>query len=193
MKTPNENFIKVSTELRRRKDISPTEKLIISYLLSFQSNNQVCFQTEDELSFELGMPIRTIKRTIKRLVEVGVFYKEKASLHTGKRQYKNRKAIIVNISILSNEIKKDEPIPVEVEKVNEKQDNVVKITRETISKKLSTIPEQIFNVGLDEYKNAMQTYQIGNMFNSEILNQIDIITNHFKIKNKYGKQNTILQ
>jgi predicted transcriptional regulator len=182
MKTPNENFIKVSTELRRRKDISPTEKLIISYLLSFQSNNQVCYQTEDELSFELGMPIRTIKRTIKRLVELGVCYKEKASLHTGKRQYKNRKAIIVNISILNNEIKKDEPIPVKVEKVHQNEDKIVKITKETVGKKISAIPQEIFNAGLDEYKKAIQIYQIGDMFNSEIINQIDIITNHFKMK-----------
>jgi len=88
-------FIKISTELRRRTDLSSTEKMILGYLLSYQSNNLVCYQTEDEISIELGLSLSTLKRSIVNLIQLGIIIKEKASKYTGKRQYKNRKAIIV--------------------------------------------------------------------------------------------------
>jgi predicted transcriptional regulator len=88
-------FIKISTELRRRTDLSSTEKMILGYLLSYQSNNLACYQTEDEISIELGLSLRTLKRSIVNLIQLNIIIKEKASKYTGKRQYKNRKAIIV--------------------------------------------------------------------------------------------------
>lgn len=138
-KTTNENFIKVSTELRRRTDISSTEKIILAYLLSFQANNQVCYQTEEELSFELGISLSTLKRSIVTLIEMNICYKEKASLHTGKRQYKNRKAIIVsttqikeeaNTIDLSNDIKLNVETLIKKEKAPQIEENTFEIESE---------------------------------------------------------------
>ena len=125
MKTNEQTFIKLSNDILRRKDITPTEKLLIAYLQSFQVNNKVCYQTEEEIAEELGMSVRTIKRTVKKLVDNNVCKKEKASLYSGKRQYKNRKAIIVitpsdtqnTLNIVNNKIKKRE-IKMETPKFN---------------------------------------------------------------------------
>jgi|GEM_PF-5158806 len=93
MKNENIIFHKTSQSLRRRTDLNPTQKLIIGYLLSFQENIKVCHQTAEELSFELGIPLSTMKRTLANMEKVGLIkrgsFKE---LGLEKNQYKNRKA-----------------------------------------------------------------------------------------------------
>ena len=99
MKTnETENFIKITTSLRKRKDLSPTHKYVLSYLLSFQQNGKACFQTQEEIAEELGMTTITLKRAILSLEEAGHIIKEKASKWSGKPQYKNRKALIAHLN-----------------------------------------------------------------------------------------------
>ena len=88
-------FIRLSTELLKRTDLSAAQKIILSYFLSYQANKQACYQTEAEIAEALGMTLITIKRNIKSLIQMKYCYKEKASKYSGKRQYKNRKAILV--------------------------------------------------------------------------------------------------
>ena len=86
---------------------------------------------KEELAFELGISLKTLKRSIVKLIELGICYKEKASLHTGKRQYKNRKAIIVNTVDLNNDNQNMVPSYENVDKVQEIEEKATEIEFES--------------------------------------------------------------
>lgn len=89
-----ETFLKLDYQLLNNKNLSLNQKIIIAFLQSFQAVNKYCFHTQMEMSEKLGIPIATLKREIKFLLENNVIFKEPKSLKDGKRQYKNRKSLI---------------------------------------------------------------------------------------------------
>lgn len=88
-----DTFMKLDFELLKRTDLTIEEKLIISYLKSFQTNNKVCYQTQEDISTTLGLSLRTLKRKIKEL------QLKKIIFLSNDRKYlipfQNRKAIIL--------------------------------------------------------------------------------------------------
>lgn len=90
--------------IRKDKSLTSTEKLILSYLYTYQNkmvngketpSNNYFFDTQENLAEELGASYRTIKRSISNLIELGLIFKKKKSSVDGKAQYKNRLAIIM--------------------------------------------------------------------------------------------------
>ena len=107
-----ETFLKLDYQLLNNKNLSLNQKVIIAFLQSFQAVNKYCFHTQMEMSEKLGIPIATLKREIKFLLENNIIFKEPKSLKDGKRQYKNRKSLIF---IDENNQPKTETTPVFIE------------------------------------------------------------------------------
>lgn len=107
-------FLKIDSTLLANVNYTPTEKLFIAYLQSYQNDNKYCFDTQEELSKVFGICLRNIKYLIKDLRERGIIFMVPKSQIDHKSQYKNRKAIILvddNNPLpthMSNEKTKDE-------------------------------------------------------------------------------------
>lgn len=99
-------YTKINQELRRRKDISPSQKLLLGYLNDFRLNGLICYQTTKELACEIGVSHSTIIRDIEKLIKKQLIKRGSFS-ETGvtKRQYKNRKATVYIGNDNFNEIK----------------------------------------------------------------------------------------
>jgi len=106
----NELFIKLDYQLIQRTDITLYQKLIIAYLKSFQANNKVCYQTQEEIAETLSFSISTVKKNIKNLkerniIKIGMF----SEFGIKKNQFKNRKATVyiendyINQNIINEE------------------------------------------------------------------------------------------
>ena len=91
-----ELFLQLEYKLLQDKRLSLSQVLIISYLKSYQhqKNDQYFYDTQENLSKILNIKLRTLKSDIKYLLELGIIFFKTKSAIDGKRQYKNRKAII---------------------------------------------------------------------------------------------------
>jgi len=93
--TPKQElFIQVDYKLLQDPRFSLSQTIIISYFKGYQREDGFFYDTQENLSKILGISLPTLKRDIKYLLELGIiFFKTKSDID-GKRQYKNRKAII---------------------------------------------------------------------------------------------------
>lgn len=147
------NFIKLNTNLLSRKDINSNGKLLIAYLNSFQSSNLICHQTKKELSEAIGIPLGTLKDLITKLKSLDIIFSTPMKSYSNKRQFKNRKAMIlvdenhplpitssiiterkVRQRILEQEIK----LILKIKKMNEEKElpNEEDVAERTISKEI---------------------------------------------------------
>jgi hypothetical protein len=99
-----ENYTRIPDSIRKNKSLSPTEKLILGYLYTYQnklvgkkviSTGNYYYDTQAILAEELGTYLREIERALFTLKQKGLIFQTKKSLVDGKSQYKNRKAIIM--------------------------------------------------------------------------------------------------
>ena len=110
-----ETFIKLEKELLKRKDITSTQKLIISYLQSHQTNKLYWFAGEPKLSEELGLSLPTLKDNIKTLEKKKIIFKSEDKKHIQHR-YNKRKAIVL--------VDKDNPYPTSNELSQQSNTNI---------------------------------------------------------------------
>jgi biotin operon repressor len=89
-----ETFIKLNKELLKRKDITSTQKLIISFLQSYQINNNYWYSGEADLSEELGISKSTLKENIKSLEKKKIIFKSEDKNYIQHR-FNQRKAIVL--------------------------------------------------------------------------------------------------
>jgi len=69
---PNEGKIRIMPlGLALCKELSPTERLIAAYLLWRQGNNGAAWPSEETIADEVGVNEKTVRRTVKALVEIG--------------------------------------------------------------------------------------------------------------------------
>ena len=89
-----ENFIKLQKELLQRTDITLIHKLIISYLQSYQSNNNYYYAGIPNMAKELGLSLTAVKDNIKQLEKRGIMFKSQDKKHIN-ATFNNRKAIVL--------------------------------------------------------------------------------------------------
>jgi len=89
-----ETFIKLNKELLKRKDITSTQKLIISYLQSYQINNKYYFGGEPQLAEELGLSHPTLRDNIKALEKKKIIFKSQEDKYI-QHTFQNRKCIVL--------------------------------------------------------------------------------------------------
>lgn len=92
-------FLKLSTELITDTNITSNEFRIYSYLLSLYNEEKKCsYPSIDVISERLNISISTVKRSIKRLAELGYIVIEKRKGLAGNFNiYKKLKHLIANI------------------------------------------------------------------------------------------------
>jgi len=90
-----ETYIKLENELLADTGYTLTQKLIISKIKGYQDNGLYCYSTQEELAQQLGLSLRTLKREIFNLKKIGKIFTQPKKLKSNKKQYKNRKAIIL--------------------------------------------------------------------------------------------------
>ncbi len=124
-------FLKLSHELIIDKNITSNEFRIYSYLLSLYNVEKECsYPSMEVISDRLNISVATVKRSIKKLAELGYITVEKRKGLAGNFNiYKKLKHIIENISKVS---KGEEP------------DEVIEATKELV--------ENIQNENLEEVK-----------------------------------------
>jgi DNA-binding MarR family transcriptional regulator len=66
-----ETYIKLKTKTLKSKGLDIYEKVIISYIISFIENNKKFYSTNEQISEELEIPVSTVKKKIKSLIEKG--------------------------------------------------------------------------------------------------------------------------
>jgi hypothetical protein len=128
-----ENYIKLQKELLQRKDIKPNEKLVIAFIQSYQINNLYYFGGEPELSKELGMVLKTLKRTIKSLEEKKIIFKSQEDKYI-KHTFNNRNAIIL--------VDDNNPYPTSNELSNESDSLIPKEIKQSVKTKKKDIEEK---------------------------------------------------
>ena len=124
-------FLKLSHELIIDKNITSNEFRIYSYLLSLYNIEKECsYPSMEVISDRLNISVATVKRSIKKLAELGYITVEKRKGLAGNFNiYKKLKHIIENISKAS---KVEEP------------DEAIGTTKE--------LPQNIQNENLEEFK-----------------------------------------
>lgn len=102
MKKENkEHYTRVSDSIRRNKNLTSAQKLILGYLQSYQStpdgapSKKFYYDKQDKLAEELGMSLKALNVALKCLEEKKLIFKTtQRSVDKKQRQYKNRKGII---------------------------------------------------------------------------------------------------
>lgn len=95
-KRKEEDFLQITYSLLKDKTLSTSQKILISYLKSFQrTKGEYCYDTQENIANDLGFALITIKKDIKELTEKNIIFLEKKRDLIGGKQYKNRKAIIL--------------------------------------------------------------------------------------------------
>tara|TARA_R110001599_G_scaffold305946_1_gene512380 strand:+ start:63 stop:656 length:594 start_codon:yes stop_codon:yes gene_type:complete len=87
MKTDN-TFLKL--DYRLLETFNLTEAGLISLCLSFEAANKTLFKTNAEIGKQLNIPIATLNRLIKTLVDGGYIIKDRVTI----KAFQNRKALV---------------------------------------------------------------------------------------------------
>lgn len=114
-----ETYTRISTRILKDKNLSPTHKLILGFLQTYQQQpdgtptGNYWYNTQKQLAEELGLSLKTITDAIAFLEGKGLIFQPKKSKIDNKHQYKNRKAIILvdEFNELPTEFIKEEKSP----------------------------------------------------------------------------------
>lgn len=96
----NDKFLKVNKDLFKLK-LNPTEILILSQIIEFQTNTGDCFISDKVLAENFGVSESTIKREIKNLDDLGFITRFTKNVKGGKERH-----ITVNINKINEELTK---------------------------------------------------------------------------------------
>ena len=120
--TTQETFIKTSTKLAQSTTLNGNQKLFISYILTWQQNNKVCFASNTVIAYELGLTYEGIRSIINRLnkTEYGFFTVIKTTEQTEFGTYISRHQLIIDEDKLTQYLitnKKVIKTPIEIEEI----------------------------------------------------------------------------
>ena len=67
------NFVKVSYNLLATTKLSSTQKLFVSYILGWQKNGKICFETNNNLAMRFGLKYSGIRSVLRELNKLDFF------------------------------------------------------------------------------------------------------------------------
>ncbi|KFF06313.1 hypothetical protein [Flavobacterium reichenbachii] len=67
------NFVKVSYNLLATTKLSSTQKLFVSYILGWQKNGKICFETNNNLALRFGLKYSGIRSVLRELNKLDFF------------------------------------------------------------------------------------------------------------------------
>ncbi|MDU2155771.1 helix-turn-helix domain-containing protein [Clostridium sp.] len=189
-------FLKLSTELITDTNITSNEFRIYTYLLSLYSQEKQCsYPSIDVISERLNISIATVKRSIKKLSELGYITIEKRKGLAGNfNVYRKLKHLISNVVIKKN-ANKDTKV-----RVNSNGGKPIdgQISVEDALQDIEEVQSETIN-RLDNSTNVRLARSVTNIDNSNFAKKVlsladkDIVRDTIKdFKNKRGKTPTFL-
>lgn len=140
------NFLKVSYNLLATTKLSSTQKLFVSYILGWQKNGKICFETNNTLALKFGMKYGGMRSVITTLNKFDFFkaIKKDYDEKTGTSGHE----ITVNIDKLESFLGQEKPINksslTEVKFKNESTSNFLEV--ENIQEdELEKLPTYLIN------------------------------------------------
>ena len=109
-------FIKLDLNLLRGNGLNLNENVFISYLIGWQTQDKICYETQSQIAEYLDIPIATFKRMIKKLINKEVIFVSQDRKYL--IPFNNRKAIIY--------VDSNNPLPT---KVNTPAESEIKIKK----------------------------------------------------------------
>ena len=79
-------FLKVNKDLFKLK-LNPTEILILSQVLEYQTNTQDCYISNQALASQFGVSAKTISRSIEALEEKGFLMRDTKNVRNGRERH----------------------------------------------------------------------------------------------------------
>jgi DNA-binding MarR family transcriptional regulator len=62
-------FLLISGEILKNKSLTPTDKILVSYLYNLNKAGNSFFGSLDYLSTEFGIPVGTLEKSLKKLLD----------------------------------------------------------------------------------------------------------------------------
>jgi len=101
MKTnPTENFIQVNYSLLSSPILTSTEKLFIAYIIGWQNNGSVCYQTNKALASVMGLSIDGIRTILKKLNKYDFFSSTQYGNKITNTSYTSTHTIKIDLELL---------------------------------------------------------------------------------------------
>jgi len=190
-------FIKTSTTLLASKKLNSTQKLFISYVIGWQSNNKVCFASNHQIANSLGLEYEGLRSLINRLnkPDFGFLTVKKLNYKNDNGTFVSKHELFIDENKL-NEFLSTETKPL-TENNNEIKSSIVKenIVIPTIEK--TNIQEEI-TTNLEDNVKVIPTIQkeiiLSKIENNNDLNDVFVIptkTINIVEKNKIMERRTV--
>jgi len=186
-------FLKVSTKLITDKNLTANELRIYLYLLSLYNEEKQCsYPSIDVISERLNISVSTVKRSIKRLAELGYIVIEKRKGLAGNYNiYKRLKHLISNV------VTKKKAPKVGVDSNGEEPiDGQISVEEALQEAEETTVTKQDI---IDNHNNVRMARAVTNIDNSNFAKKIlslaeeELVREAIKdFKNKRGKTPTFL-
>lgn len=95
MKKKN-TFTKIPDALLATKKLTPSQKLIIAYVLRWQSSGKVCFESNQSLALRFGLSVSSLKKHITQLNKLDFFLSEETSEFNEFGKWTNSKRMTID-------------------------------------------------------------------------------------------------
>lgn len=126
----SDTFLQVNYRILSSTILSSTQKLIISYILGWQSKGKICFESNPSLAARFGIKLKTFKNIITELNKFPFFNSIKTSMHNENGTWSNSKKIVIDEvglnDFLKNEITTSEETIQEEKEVIQPEPSVSK-------------------------------------------------------------------
>jgi hypothetical protein len=111
MKTLNQ-FTQLPFSIMASTKLTSTQKIIISYVLGWQNENKVCFESNSTLASRFGMKLYDIKYQIKLLNKLPFFTSKETSRYNESGAWQNSKQMTINEQLLETFLSTPEQIAI---------------------------------------------------------------------------------
>lgn len=91
-----EKYTKIPDKILSSTKLTPSQKLIISYVLRWQSSGKICFESNKTLSIRFGVSVSAIKKQITQLNKLPFFLSEEVSDFNEFGKWSNSKQMVVD-------------------------------------------------------------------------------------------------
>ena len=89
-------FTKVPDTVLASNKLNPSQKLVISYVLRWQSSGMVCFESNNSLAKRFGLSLSAIKKQITQLNKLSFFVSKETSHRNENGKWSNSKKMEVD-------------------------------------------------------------------------------------------------
>lgn len=107
-KSKEETFTKVPDTILASDKLTPSQKLVISYVLRWQSSGMVCFESNNSLAKKFGVSLSGIKKQITQLNRLPFFLSKETSKRNENGKWSNSKKMEVDEEKLKEYLKVSE-------------------------------------------------------------------------------------